>query len=280
MLLSPIQLTHPYSAAIVQGALEIAHQYGYHITLIPTEQWRGMLSYAPRILTMTDGLIITTRRSVLPEDLATLQEQVPVVLVQFRFPHNAMPSIHADYRLAAQLIGEHLVQRFVRQVGILWARGVPPHPRKPVLRSVFEEDFIPNFHASLQKTDIAFIPERDVRSVTISTDVHAIQREVCRWLKEAKLPCALCVADDFVAGVVLQVAAEKKWRVPEELAVISLNDLGVAEKLLPPVTALHIAPDELGRKAAQVLIDRLDNGAMPPQRDIVIPPRLLVRASS
>jgi len=79
-------------------------------------------------------------------------------LVQFRFPHNAMPSIHADYRLAAQLIGEHLVQRFVRQVGILWARGVPPHPTKPVLRSVFEEDFIPNFHASLQKTDIAFIP--------------------------------------------------------------------------------------------------------------------------
>ncbi|MFA0752880.1 MAG: hypothetical protein IMHGJWDQ_000644 [Candidatus Fervidibacter sp.] len=82
-----------------------------------------MLSRDPRILTMTDGLIITTRRSVLPEDLATLQEQVPVVLVQFRFPHNAMPSIHADYRLAAQLIGEHLVQRFVRQVGILWALG-------------------------------------------------------------------------------------------------------------------------------------------------------------
>jgi len=50
--------------------------------------------------------------------------------------------------------------------------------------------------------------------------------------------------------------------------------------LLPPGTALHIAPDELGRKAAQVLIDQLDNGAMPPQRDIVIPPRLLVRASS
>jgi len=78
-----------------------------------------------------------------------------------------------------------------------------------------------------------------------------------------------------VAGVVLQVAAEKKWRVPEELTVISLNDLGVAEKLLPPGTATHIAPDKLGRKAAQVLIDQLDNGAMPPQRDIVIPPRLL-----
>ena len=37
--------------------------------------------------------------------------------------------------------------------------------------------------------------------------------------------------------------------------------LGIAEKLLPPVTSLHIAPDELGRKAAKLLIEHLDKGA-------------------
>jgi len=280
VLLSPTQLTHPYTAAIVQGALEVAHQHGYHVTLIPTEQWRGALSRDHRILTMTDGLIITTRRSILPDDLARVQRQVPVVLVQFRFPDNAMPSVHADYRLGAQLIAEHLRQRLVKEVGVLWARGIPPHPKKPVLRSVFEEDFLPNFQKLLNESGITFDPSVDIRSVLISTDVTAIRKEVSQWLKIAQRPAALCVADDFVAGAVLQVAAEKRLRVPEDLAVISLNDLGIAEKLLPPVTALHIAPDELGRKAAEVLIGQLDNGILPAQRDISVSPHLFVRASS
>ncbi len=280
VLLSPSQLTHPYSAAIVQGALEVAHRHGYHITLIPTEQWRGALSRDPRILTMTDGLIITTRRSIVPDDLAKVSEQVPVVLVQFRFPSNAMPSVHANYCMAAQLIAEHLSQRTIKHVGILWARGIPAHPTKPVLRSVFEEDFLPNFKKSLEGSGIAFDLTSDVRSVVISTDVTSIRREVCQWLKIAQRPAALCVADDLVAGAVLQVAAEKHLRVPEDLAVISLNDLGIAEKLLPPVTALHIAPDELGRKAAQLLIEQLENDKISPEKDIAIPPHLIVRASS
>ena len=280
VLLSPTQLTHPYTAAIVQGALEVAHQNRYHITLIPTEQWRGTLSRDPRVLTMTDGLIITTRRSILPNDLARVQQQVPVVLVQFRFPDNAMPSVHADYRLAAQLIAEHLRQRSVKEVGVLWARGIPPHPTKPVLRSVFEEDFLPNFQKLLNESGIAFDPSVDIRSVLISTDVAAIRKEVTQWLKVAQRPAALCVADDFVAGAVLQVAAEKRLRVPDDLAVISLNDLGIAEKLLPPVTSLHIAPDELGRRAAKLLIERLDRGTTPREMDTVVQPRLFIRASS
>ncbi len=280
VLLSPSQLTHPYSAAIVQGALEVAHRHGYHITLIPTEQWRGALSRDPRVLTMTDGLIITTRRSIIPDDLAKVREQVPVVLVQFRFPDNAMPSVHVDYRLAAQQIAEHLRQRSVSKVGVLWARGIPAHPTKPVLRSVFEEDFFPTFHQLLNDAGIAFDPSADVRSVAISTDVASVRREVSHWLKGAQRPAALCVADDFVAGVVLQLAAEKGLRVPDDLAVISLNDLGIAEKLLPPVTALYIAPDELGRKAVQLLIQWLDNDRVPPEPDIAVPPRLIVRASA
>jgi LacI family transcriptional regulator len=280
VLLSPTQLTHPYTAAIVQGALEVAHQHGYHVTLIPTEQWRGALSRDPRVLTMTDGLIITTRRSILPDDLARVHQQVPVVLVQFRFPDNAMLSVHADYRLAAQMIADHLRQRSVKEIGVLWARGISPHPTKPVLRSVFEEDFLPNFQKLLNESGIAFDPSTDIRSVLISTDVAAIRKEVSQWLKIAQRPAALCVADDFVAGTVLQVAAEKRLRVPDDLVVISLNDLGIAEKLLPPVTALHIAPDELGRKAAEVLIGQLDNGVLPDHKDISVSPQLFVRASS
>jgi len=190
-----------------------------------------------------------------------------------------MPSVHADYRLAARLIAEHLRQRAVKHVGILWARGVPAHPTKPVLRSVFEEDFIPTLKELLGGTGIVFDPASDVRSVTVSTDVAAIRREVCHWLKVAQRPAALCVADDFVAGVVLQVAAEKKLEVPDDLSVISLNDLGIAEKLLPPVTALHIAPDELGRRAAQLLLARLEGDSSVKETEVAIPPTLQVRAS-
>jgi LacI family transcriptional regulator len=168
----------------------------------------------------------------------------------------------------------------VKEVGVLWARGISPHPTKPVLRSVFEEDFLPNFQKLLNESGIAFDPSTDIRSVLISTDVAAIRKEVSQWLKIAQRPAALCVADDFVAGTVLQVAAEKRLRVPDDLAVISLNDLGIAEKLLPPVTSLHIAPDELGRKAAEVLIGQLDNGILPDQKDISVSPQLFVRASS
>lgn len=281
VLLNPDQLTHPYSAAIIQGALEAAHAHDYHLTLIPTQLLRGRLSEDQRLLNMTDGLIITTRRSILSDDLAQLSAQIPIVLVQFRFPGNDFLSVHVDYRHAAHLIADHLIDRNYHRVGILWARGVTPYPRKRILHSVFEQDFIPTLKERLAKTSIRFTPG-DIHSVLTSTDVISVRREVRRWLRPAiaDRPLALCVADDFVAGVVLQVAQELDLQVPHDLGLISLNDLGVAETLLPPVTALHIAPAELGRKAAGLLIMRLKRPKASLPFIITVRPSLTVRASS
>ena len=56
---------------------------------------------------------------------------------------------------------------------------------------------------------------------------------------------------------------------------------GVAEARLqqPPLTTLAVPTADIGKQAAQRLIERIDNPSAPAQR-LILPPELVVRESS
>ena len=91
-------------------------------------------------------------------------------------------------------------------------------------------------------------------------------------------PTALFCANDAVALGVMSAAHEMGLRIPEDLSIIGIDDIGMAAYSVPPRTTIHVPKEELGKFAVKTLIDRIDGGHDFPLR-IDLPYELIERKS-
>lgn len=79
-------------------------------------------------------------------------------------------------------------------------------------------------------------------------------------LKQAESrPTALVCFNDMVAMGVYQAAHELSLEIPEDLSVMGFDGIDFAELLGPPLTTMSIFPTELGRQAAELLVQVIRN---------------------
>ncbi|HEY2420418.1 MAG TPA: LacI family DNA-binding transcriptional regulator [Neobacillus sp.] len=91
-------------------------------------------------------------------------------------------------------------------------------------------------------------------------------------------PTALVVTDDFMALGVLNTLDELKIRVPEDISIVSFNNVLFAEMARPPLTSVDIKIFDLGYQASKNLIQKVENANEPTKR-IIISHKLIERQS-
>lgn len=94
---------------------------------------------------------------------------------------------------------------------------------------------------------------------------------------------AVFVANDEMASGVMRAMHEAGLRIPDDVALVGFDDVS-AECLWPPLTSVRQDFRAIGEHLVTLLLERLDNppaqGAIPVSQAIVVPPRLIVRAST
>jgi len=108
-----------------------------------------------------------------------------------------------------------------------------------------------------------------------------LQDELAAWLAGLPKPVGLLACNDARARHVLEACRRSGLRVPEELAVVSVDDDAMLCELTdPPLTSIDPGAHQVGQTAAAVL-DRLMAGRRPRQPVITVKPKgLVVRRSS
>ena len=100
-----------------------------------------------------------------------------------------------------------------------------------------------------------------------------------RLLELDEPPTAIFAASDLMAAGALRAANELGARVPEDLAIVGFDDIGLASLIQPALTTVRQDMHALGEAAANGLARMIENPESPPARELV-PTRLVVRASS
>ena len=100
-----------------------------------------------------------------------------------------------------------------------------------------------------------------------------------RLLELHPRPTAIFALSEVMAVGVLNAAHQLGLRIPEDLSVVTTEDSPWVEYVRPQLTAIHLPIYEVGIRAAEVLMERIENPSMPPQQ-IVLPATLVVRESS
>jgi DNA-binding LacI/PurR family transcriptional regulator len=91
-------------------------------------------------------------------------------------------------------------------------------------------------------------------------------------------PEAIFAVNDNEALAILKTAQRHGLRVPEDLALVGFDDLSFAAHLSPPLTTVAQPRMDLGLRAGNLLINRIE-GLGGPTRHIELPTSLVVRES-
>jgi DNA-binding LacI/PurR family transcriptional regulator len=86
-------------------------------------------------------------------------------------------------------------------------------------------------------------------------------------------------ASDLMAQGALRELASRGRRVPEDVAVVGYDDLGVADRTEPPLTTLHNPIGPMVTEAVRLLTEAIDERGKGAPRRVVFVPELVRRAS-
>lgn len=92
-------------------------------------------------------------------------------------------------------------------------------------------------------------------------------------------PTAVIAANNLMTLGALQAIYERHVHIPSEMAIVGYDDMAWASSLNPPLTVIAQPTFELGRVAAQLLLDRIKDKDRS-FRHIILDTQLIVRASS
>lgn len=136
-------------------------------------------------------------------------------------------------------------------------------------------DRLDGYEKALQEAGILVKPEYIVHEEFLREGGQEAVRELMA-LDEP--PTALVVADDFMALGVLNTLDELGIQVPQDLSIVSFNNVLLAEMSRPPLTSVDINIFELGYQATKNLILMIENDKEPVKR-LIISHRLVERSS-
>ena len=174
-----------------------------------------------------------------------------------------------DYQAAYDLT-EHLIAAGRERIGMITTR-------EPKNRSNFELQRIRGYQASLLEHGIT--PSADLVFYADFTPEGGYDT-VCKLLQSGSpLPEAFFCIGDVIAFGCMKALREHGISIPEDIAVVGMDDERESEYVTPSLTSIHQNFEEIGREAVRLLHQRITEGSTAP-RKIFVPHTLMIRESS
>jgi len=262
-------LTNPLFPPILRGIEDHLETGGYTPLTANTDNdpERELLDSQTMRARQVDGIIAATARRDHRLHDALLEAGIELVLVNRRQPDLPVSSATADDRLGMQLSVGHLVALGHTRIA---------HLAGPLDYSTGLDRYV-SFHETMRAAGIDPDPGLVLVSEAFTESEGA--RLCGQLIAEGRRFTAIAAANDLLALGCYDVFAERGVRCPEDVSVIGFNDMPFAARFQPPLTTIRIPHYEIGKAAAQLMLERLQDGGSPP-REVMLEPSLVVRGST
>lgn len=160
-------------------------------------------------------------------------------------------SVRANQESMVRQIVDYFVDKGHERIGFIGGPDYEMVTHKPLM-DVREWSFRQTMtYYNLLRDDYIFIADR----FTVK-EGYRIGSEAIKQLKD-DMPTAFCVADDALAIGALQIFNEEQWEIPDRVSFFSINDIGIAQYVSPPLTTFHIEIPIICSSALDLLIERV-----------------------
>ncbi len=257
------RITNSFTPEVLQGIEDVltANNYSMVLSTYHNEQ---ELKLKVNILEQkkVDGMVVfSDARQSVTQVYDSLIKSRPTVFIGSLQKQYDFPAAYTDGLKIATTATEYLLRLGHRRIAFL--AGACPEREE-------------GYKAAIERAGLKFEPGLIVRScIDYSCGKNALDQ-----LKSAgMLPTAVISYSDNVAAGFIAEATAQGIKVPDEISVIGIDNLPIAEMLSPALTTIDQPKSEQGSKATNMLLKMMNGEKLSQKDSIIFEPSLIIRNS-
>ena len=262
-------ITNPFFTIMARAVEDTAAMAGYNVIFCNTDESEEKENKYLHLLLQkqVDGILLVPANSASKSVEFILEQGTPVVVLDRRIPINGIDVVRCD-----SFDGGYQLTRLLLSLG---------HRHIAVLNGSIDvstsQDRLAGYKKAMEEAGM----EADEQQFYYGNFTQARGYEMTQQaLSKQPRPTALFAANNMIAIGTLWALRDMGLNVPEDMAVVSFDDLPENLVAYPFLTAATQPAYEMSKVATELLINRL-NGKVPDQcQEVVLPVELIIRTSS
>jgi LacI family transcriptional regulator len=271
MMLAVPDICNPFYFKMIEGANEVLEQSGYLFMLYYTKHSLEEELKAIQLLNqkVVDGMIMVSFHFCRENIDAINQAGCPVVLTnRYDSPEGGdrYDYVYIDTYLGIKLAALHLISLGHRKIAYFGGS----------IREQTGLERYQGYRDALKASDIPFDPAL-VREANYS---ESAGYACMKALIEARTDVtAVVTSNDLIALGAMTACAEKGIAIPGDIAITGMDNTELSGRVAPNLTTIDMQEGEIGRLAATLLIERIQDPDTR-KKQIRLEPELIVRNST
>jgi LacI family transcriptional regulator, galactose operon repressor len=262
-------ITNPFFTNIARGVEDIASESGFSVIFCNTDESETEEFKYAKILAQkqVDGILLVPAcsQSRTVEFLKSID--IPVVLLDRRIPDVQIDTVRCDsiagaYDLVQLLIGlgHNIICIISGQRGVSTA-----------------EDRVIGYHQAMTEAGL-----EENEQVYFGSFTQACGYEFTKMaFAQPTPPTAFLGANNFISIGVMKALRDQKLHVPEDVTLVGFDDLPLTLFIDEPFLTVAVQPAyEMGKKATELLLNRLLGEAPEECQEVILPIEIVQRKSS
>ena len=262
-------IANPFFTTVARGVEDAARLKGYAVMFCNTDESEVEELEYIRVLIQrrVDGVLLVPATNS-SESLELLRKHgLPVVVLDRRLSAADVDGVRGDSEAGGHLAVRHLLDLGHRRIAVLTGP-------ETVSTAV---DRVAGYRRALADEGLSF----DDEIVVFGEFNEASGREMTeRVLAIRPRPTAIFAGNNFIAFGAIQALREAALGIPDDMSVVVFDDLPQGWVFDPFLTVVAQPAYEIGRQAAELMLERLAGDAPVEPRTIVLPGALITRRST
>lgn len=266
-------ISNPFYSRISKSIEDYASKKGYNIIVCSTEEDAEKENRLIDSLVNgqnVSGIVVSTTQESAGQLLGLQKANFPVVLIDRKVGGAALDYVGVDNYRGAYEATEHLIKSGYKRIGLL--KITPSH-----LSTIRERT--KGYEAALKKHGIK-ADKSLIREIEFSKMRSAVRKAMKELLTPPHKADAVFVLNSNLAAYALEYINETGVRIPQDIAVACFDDVEYFRFSNPPVTAVAQPLDEIGTRAAELVLQRLTSTRVNKAHTVELKPELVVRKST
>jgi LacI family transcriptional regulator, kdg operon repressor len=238
-------ILHAFSTQVIRAIEDTCHEADFHTIVCnadddPEKERKYIEMLRAK---QVDGIILlpTGDNAALYNEMQ--KEDYPIVFVDRTVPNVPIPSMLLDNKKAAGIGVQHFIDRGYTKIGII----------TNVIRNVTPRMERINGYKDTMKVNGLNIRDEYIKSLEVSRIKEGVQE----LLSLEDPPEAILAGNDLTLIEILKYVKEHNVKIPKDLAIIGIDDVSFAAFYEPGLTIVAQPTFEIGKKAAEFLLNRI-----------------------
>jgi LacI family transcriptional regulator len=261
-------ITNPFFTTLARGVEDTASDAGFTLIFCNTDESESEEARYLQVLLQkqVDGFLLVPAQSRPGSIRQIRQHGEPVVVLDRRVPEVDVDVVRCDSEDGAYQLTRLLISLGHRQIAVL---SGPPTVSTAA-------DRVAGCRRAMQEASIPIDESYVLYGEYNQASGYALARQALDFYPR---PTAMFAANNFISIGALKAIQDTGLEVPEDVALVGFDDLPPALLMFPFFTVAAQPAYELGRRATQLLLERLSGSAGPCQ-EVILPTEIIVRHSS